>query len=179
MKHFIAVILLTLTIPLEVWSERKTKTLIHAQKIDVENERLGQSIETELKHKIVKGLFADNDTYINKKVFEGLEYIDFNVKKDFVEHIFRAYADTSYYDDIQIKEVKDFLLKNLINLCKFKEIREKLFLLNMELNYVIVDKVNKPFISLTFNKEVCREIEPYGRYRSISKRALWKLKNNK
>ena len=48
----------------------------------------GQSIETELKHKIVKGLFADNDSYINKKPFEGLEYIDFNVKKDFVLSIF-------------------------------------------------------------------------------------------
>ena len=54
-----------------------------------------------------------------------------------------------------------------------------IFLLNLEINYLILDKLNKPFISFAINKEVCREIEPYGRYRAVSKRALRKLKNNK
>ena len=160
-----------------VWPE--TKTLIHAQKIDAMNGKLGQSIKTELKYQIVKQLHAGNSRLINKMLYEGLEYIDFNVEKNSSTHIYRAYADTSYYDDIQIKEVRDFLFKKTERGRKFKEFREMLFLLNLQVNYLVLDKLNKPFISFVINKEVCREIEPYGRYRSISKRTLRKLKNNK
>ena len=164
-----------------VWSETKdkSKTLIHAQKIDAANEKLGQSIKTELQYKIIKQMHTGNNSLINKMLYEGLEYIDFNVKKNSSTNIYRAYADVSYYDDIQIKEVRDFLFKKVERLCKFKAMREMIFLLNLEINYLVLDKLNKPFVSFAINKEVCREIEPYGRYRAVSKRALRKLKNNK
>ena len=108
-------------------------------------------------------------------VFSGFEYLENNIEGDLVKFVYRAHADISYYSEEQIKEVKDFLINDRILLCKFKEFRELLFLLNPQYELSVVDKLNKPFINFRFNKESCREVEPFGRDRALKQRDVNRL----
>ena len=41
--------------------------------------------------------------------------------------------------------------------------------------FFVFDKLNKPFINFRFNKESCREVEPFGRGRALKQRDVNRL----
>tara|TARA_X000001036_G_scaffold434380_1_gene473650 strand:+ start:754 stop:1296 length:543 start_codon:yes stop_codon:yes gene_type:complete len=174
--HVIVALLLALLVPASyLFGENveKSKKLLFSQKIDNQNEKLGESLDPEIRLKLIK--FQNELNTKSFMVFSGFEYLENNIEGDLVKFVYRAHADSSYYSEEQIKEVKDFLINDRILLCKFKEFRELLFLLNPQYELSVVDKLNKPFINFRFNKESCREVEPFGRDRALKQRDVNRL----
>tara|TARA_Y100000748_G_scaffold301624_1_gene302191 strand:- start:394 stop:936 length:543 start_codon:yes stop_codon:yes gene_type:complete len=151
--------------------EEQSKKLLFAQTIDNQNEKLGKSIDPEIRLKLIK--YHNELNIKNTMLFSGFEYLENKIEGDLVKFIYRAHADTSYYPDEQIKEVKDFLIKDRIVLCKYKNYRKYLFLLNPQYEFSVIDKLNKPFINFSINKESCREVEPFGRDKALTE---WDIK---
>ena len=143
-----------------------SKNLLYAQAIDNQNERLGESIDPEIRLKLIK--FLNEVNIKNLMIFGGFEYLENEIEGDLVKFIFRAHVDSSYYPDEQIKEVKDFLIKERVVNCKHKDYRKHIFLLDPQFEFSVVDKLNKPFINFSINKESCREVEPFGRDRALN-----------
>ena len=84
----------------------QSKKLLFAQTIDNQNEKLGKSIDPEIRLKLIK--YHNELNIKNTMLFSGFEYLENKIEGDLVKFIYRAHADTSYYPDEQIKEVKDF-----------------------------------------------------------------------
>ena len=141
--HVIIALLLALLIPASyLFGENveKSKKLLFSQKIDNQNEKLGESLDPEIRLKLIK--FQNELNTKSFMIFSGFEYLENNLEGDLVKFIYRAHADSSYYPEEQIKEVKDFLINDRILLCKFKEFRELLFLLNPQYDCSDIDKLN-------------------------------------
>jgi len=145
-----------------------SKKLLYAQKIDNQNEKLGESIDPEVRFKLIK--FYHESSLKNFMIFSGFEYLENKIESNVVKFFYRAHADISYYPEEQIKEVKDFLIKDRVVFCKYKDFRKYLFLLDTQYEFSVVDKLNKPFIYFIFNKESCRGVEPFGRDRALTER---------
>ena len=143
----------------------QSKKLLFAQTIDNQNEKLGESIDPEIRLKLIK--FHNELNIKNFMLFSGFEFLESKIEGDLVKFLYRAHADTSYYPEEQIKEVKDFLIKDRVDFCKYKDFRKYLFLLDTQYEFSVVDKLNKPFIYFIFNKESCRGVEPFGRDRAL------------
>jgi len=149
-----------------------SKKLLYAQKIDKQNKKLGESIDPEIRLKLIKQMNIDAE---NIRLYSGFEFLESKIESDSVKFFYRAYADVSYYSEEQIKEVKEFLIKERVFFCKVKNFRKYLFLLNPKFEYIVVDKLNKPFIDFKINKETCRGEEPFGRDRALKERDVRKL----
>ena len=174
--HIIIALLLALLMPASYLfgdDAEKSKKLLFAQKIDNQNEKLGKSIDPEIRLKLIK--FQNEVNIQNFMIYSGFEYLENKFEGDLVKFIYRAHADSSYYSEEQIKEVKEFLIDDRIAFCKFKEYRQILFLLNPQYEFSVFDKLNKPFINFRINKESCREIEPFGRDRAMKQRDVNRL----
>ena len=148
-----------------------SKKLLYAQKIDNQNEKLGESIDPEVRFKLIK--FYHESSLKNFMIFSGFEYLENKIESNVVKFFYRAHADISYYPEEQIKEVKDFLIKDRVEFCKYKDFRKYLFLLDTQYEFSVVDKLNKPFINFSINKESCREVEPFGRDKALTE---WDIK---
>ncbi len=148
-----------------------SKKLLYAQAVDNQNAKLGESIDPEIRLKLIK--FLSETNIKNFMIFSGFEYLENKIEGDLVKFIYRAHADSSYYPDEQIKEVKDFLIKDRVVNCKYKDYRKHIFLLDPQFEFSVVDKLNKPFINFSINKESCREVEPFGRDKALTE---WDVK---
>ena len=157
-----------------------SKKLLFAQKVDNQNEKLGESIDSETRFQLIK--FLSEGDLKNIMLFSGFEFLENEIERDTVKFFYRGYVDSSFYSEEQIKEVKDFLISERILLCKFKDFRKEIFLLDPKFEFTVVDKLNKPFIDFKINKETCREVEPFGRDRALTewdvKRLIKKLKKS-
>ena len=150
-----------------------SKKLLYAQKIDNQNEKLGESIDPEVRLQLIK--FLSETDQKNFMLYSGFEFLENEIEKDTIKLFYRAYVDSSFYSEEQIKEVKDFLFKDRVVLCKTKNFRKNLFLLDPQLEFIVIDKLNKPFINFKINKETCRELEPFGRDRALKQRDVNRL----
>ena len=150
-----------------------SKKLLYAQKIDNQNEKLGESIDSEIRLQLIKFLFEGDVK--NFMLFSSFEFLEHEIERDTVKFFYRGYVDSSFYSEEQIKEVKDFLFKDRVVLCKTKNFRKNLFLLDPQLEFIVIDKLNKPFINFKINKETCRELEPFGRDRALKQRDVNRL----
>ena len=150
-----------------------SKKLLYAQKIDNQNEKLGESIDSETRFQLIKFLFEGD--LKNFMLFSSFEFLENEIERDTVKFFYRGYVDSSFYSEEQIKEVKDFLFKDRVVLCKTKNFRKNLFLLDPQLEFIVIDKLNKPFINFKINKETCRELEPFGRDRALKQRDVNRL----
>ena len=151
-----------------------SKNLLHAQKVDEKNYELGKSISSDVRQRWVEKIYSSEGN--NYMVFSGLEFLNSSIEEKKIIRNFRAYADISYYSEAQIQEVREFISKAVTVLCKENSFRQNLFLFDVEIIIRVLDKVNNLFIDISLNKSVCSNIEPYGRYRPISKRDIRKLR---
>ena len=128
MYKFFSVLLFLLISIYNLYGENPeiSKKLLYAQTIDYQNENLGESIDLEVRFKLIKFIYDLSLT--NFMIFSGFEFLDNKVDRDIVKLFYRAHADISYYSEEQIKEVKDFLIKDRIVFCKTKNFRKYLFL---------------------------------------------------
>ena len=110
-------------------------------------------------------------------LYSGFEFLENEIEKDTIKLFYRAYVDSSFYSEEQIKEVKDFLFKDRVVFCKTKDFRKNLFLLDPQLEFIVIDKLNKPIINFKINKETCRELEPFGRDRALTERDVKRFIN--
>ncbi len=152
-----------------------SKKLLYAQKIDNQNEKLGESIDSETRFELIKFLFEGD--LKNFMLFSSFEFLENEIERDTVKFFYRGYVDSSFYSEEQIKEVKDFLFKDRVVFCKTKDFRKNLFLLDPQLEFIVIDKLNKPFINFKINKETCRELEPFGRDRALTERDVKRFIN--
>ena len=167
----LALTILMSTNPLFGENNEISKKLLHAQKIDNQNEKLGESIDPEVRLQLIK--FLSETDQKNFMLYSGFEFLENEIEKDTIKLFYRAYVDSSFYSEEQIKEVKDFLFKDRVFFCKTKDFRKTLFLLDIQFEFLVIDKLNKPFINFEFNKETCREVEPFGRDRALTE---WDVK---
>ena len=107
--HVIIALLLALLMPASyLFGENveKSKKLLFSQKIDNQNEKLGESLDPEIRLKLIK--FQNELNTKSFMIFSGFEYLENNLEGDLVKFIYRAHADSSYYPAAQLKDVKDF-----------------------------------------------------------------------